>query len=128
MSKDQWDNENFLAGVYGRASNSGTAPAYGGFFQNLMAAGLFLHTKAIEEQTASVYLSETDSLVIGYSRNQQIVYLPSDGVIGRTIFFKQWWTGYMRVYPRSGNVLYDDHTVNDYYDIGEGRGLYFTSL
>lgn len=30
-----------LAGVYGRASNSGTAPAYGGFFQNLMAAGLF---------------------------------------------------------------------------------------
>lgn len=125
VSKEQWDNENFLAGVYGRASNSGTAPAYGGFFQNLMAAGLFLHTKAIEEQTASVYLSETDSLVIGYSRNQQIVYLPSDGVIGRTIFFKQWWTGYMRVYPRSGNVLYDDHTVNDYYDIGEGQGAIF---
>lgn len=125
VSKNQWDNENFLAGVYGRASNSGTAPAYGGFFQNLMAAGLFLHTKAIEEQTASVYLAETDSLVIGYSRNQQIVYLPSDGVIGRTIFFKQWWTGYMRVYPRSGNVLYDDHTVNDYYDIGEGRGAIF---
>lgn len=125
VSKDLWDNENFLAGVYGRASNSGTAPAYGGFFQNLMAAGLFLHTKAIEEQTASVYLSETDSLVIGYSRNQQIVYLPSDGVIGRTIFFKQWWTGYMRVYPRSGNVLYDDHTVNDYYDIGEGQGAIF---
>ena len=125
VSKDQWDNENFLAGVYGRASNSGTAPAYGGFFQNLMAAGLFLHTKAIEEQTASVYLSETDSLVIGYSRNRQIVYLPSDGVIGRTIFFKQWWTGYMRVYPRSGNVLYDDHTVNDYYDIGEGQGAIF---
>lgn len=125
VSKNQWDNENFLAGVYGRASNSGTAPAYGGFFQNLMAAGLFLHTKAIEEQTASVYLAETDSLVIGYSRNQQIVYLPSDGVIGRTIFFKQWWTGYMRVYPRSGNVLYDDHTVNDYYDIGEGQGAIF---
>lgn len=125
VSKDQWDNENFLAGVYGRASNSGTAPAYGGFFQNLMAAGLFLHTKAIEEQTASVYLSETDSLVIGYSRNQQIVYLPSDGVIGRTIFFKQWWTGYMRVYPRSGNVLYDDSSQNDFYDIGEGQGAIF---
>lgn len=125
VSKDQWDNENFLAGVYGRASNSGTAPAYGGFFQNLMAAGLFLHRKAIEESSSSVYLSETDSLVIGYSRNQQIVYLPSDGVIGRTIFFKQWWTGYMRVYPRSGNVLYDDHTQNDYYDIGEGQGAIF---
>lgn len=125
VDKSDWNNENFLAGVYGRASNSGTAPAYGGFFQNLMAAGLFLHRKAIEESSSSVYLSETDSLVIGYSRNQQIVYLPSDGVIGRTIFFKQWWTGYMRVYPRSGNVLYDDHTQNDYYDIGEGQGAIF---
>lgn len=125
VNKSDWGNENFLAGVYGRASNSGTAPAYGGFFQNLMAAGLFLHRKAIEESSSSVYLSETDSLVIGYSRNQQIVYLPSDGVIGRTIFFKQWWTGYMRVYPRSGNVLYDDHTQNDYYDIGEGQGAIF---
>lgn len=125
VNKSDWNNENFLAGVYGRASNSGTAPAYGGFFQNLMAAGLFLHRKAIEESSSSVYLSETDSLVIGYSRNKQIVYLPSDGVIGRTIFFKQWWTGYMRVYPRSGNVLYDDHTQNDYYDIGEGHGAIF---
>lgn len=125
VNKSDWNNENFLAGVYGRASNSGTAPAYGGFFQNLMAAGLFLHRKAIEESSSSVYLSETDSLVIGYSRNQQIVYLPSDGVIGRTIFFKQWWTGYMRVYPRSGNVLYDDHTRNDYYDIDEGQGAIF---
>lgn len=125
VNKSDWNNENFLAGVYGRASNSGTAPAYGGFFQNLMAAGLFLHRKAIEESSSSVYLSEIDSFVIGYSRNQQIVYLPSDGVIGRTIFFKQWWTGYMRVYPRSGNVLYDDHTQNDYYDIGEGQGAIF---
>lgn len=125
VNKSYWNNENFLAGVYGRASNSGTAPAYGGFFQNLMAAGLFLHRKAVEESSSSVYLSETDSLVIGYSRNQQIVYLPSDGVIGRTIFFKQWWTGYMRVYPRSGNVLYDDSSQNDFYDIGEGQGAIF---
>lgn len=125
VNKRDWNNENFLAGVYGRASNSGTAPAYGGFFQNLMAAGLFLHRKAVEESSSSVYLSETDSLVIGYSRKQQIVYLPSDGVIGRTIFFKQWWTGYMRVYPRSGNVLYDDSSQNDYYDIDEGQGAIF---
>lgn len=125
VNKSNWYNENFLAGVYGIASNSGTAPAYGGFFQNLMAAGLFLHRKAVEESSSSVYLSETDSLVIGYSRNQQIVYLPSDGVIGRTIFFKQWWTGYMRVYPRNGNVLYDDSSQNDYYDIDEGQGAIF---
>ena len=59
VNKSDWNNENFLAGVYGRASNSGTAPAYGGFFQNLMAAGLFLHRKAIEESSSSVYLSES---------------------------------------------------------------------
>lgn len=126
VNKSQWNNENFIAGVYGTADNSGTAPAFGGFFQNLMAAGLFLKTKSIEEQEGAVYLSEYDSLVIGYSRNQQIVYLPNDGVIGRTIFFKQWWSGYMRVYPRSGQHLYDDSSENDYFDIGQGWGAIFS--
>lgn len=122
VSKQDWENENFIAGVYGTASNSGNAPAYGGFFQNLLAAGLFLKARRIDESTSTVYLSESDSLVIGYSSYQSTVYLPSDGVIGRTIFFKQWWTGYMRVYPRSGQVLYDDSSTNDYYDLGEGWG------
>ena len=126
VAKNDWDNENFLAGVYGRASNSGTAPAYGGFFENLMVAGLFLHRRAIEESNSSTYLNNTDTLVIGYSRNQQIVYLPSDGVIGRTIFFKQWWTGHMRVYPRGGQKLYDDSTENSYFDIVEGWCAMFT--
>lgn len=120
VNKSQWDNENFMAGVYGTASNSGNAPAYGGFFQNLMAAGLFLRMRAVEEVASSTYLYESDSLVIGYSRNQQNVYLPNDGVIGRTIFFKQWWSGFMRVYPRSGQYLYDDTSANDCIDIGEG--------
>lgn len=133
VDKSQWDNENFIAGIYGRASNSGTAPAYGGFFQNLMAAGLFLHVKAIGEQTNSngdlvtgyTYLSTSDSFVIGYARNQQNVYLPNDGVIGRTIFIKQWWTGSIRVYARSGQLIYDDSSVNDYYDFGQGQGGMF---
>ncbi len=121
VNKSQWDNGNFIAGVYGRASNDGTAPAYGGFFQNLMAAGLLLHTKFVEEVSSATYLYETDSLVIGISRNGQTVYLPSDGVIGRIIFFKQWWSGYMRVYPRSGQHIYDDTSENSYYDFGEGQ-------
>lgn len=120
VSKSQWDNENFIAGIYGTASNSGNAPAYGGFFQNLLAAGLILRTRRVDESSSTVYLSESDSLVIGYSRYQTTVYLPSDGVIGRTIFFKQWWTGYMRVYPRSGQHLYDDSSENSNLDIGEG--------
>lgn len=126
VNKSQWDNENFIAGVYGRASNSGTAPSYGGFFQNLMAAGLLLHTRFVEEVSSSTYLYETDSLVIGISRNAQTVYLPSDGVIGRIIFIKQWWAGYMRVYPRSGQHIYDDTSENSYYDFGEGQMGIFT--
>lgn len=126
VNKSQWDNENFIAGVYGRASNDGTAPAYGGFFQNLMAAGLLLHTKFVEEVSSATYLYETDSLVIGISRNAQTVYLPSDGVIGRIIFIKQWWAGYMRVYPRSGQHIYDDTSENSYYDFGEGQMGIFT--
>ena len=120
VNKYDWSNENFLAGVYGIASNSGTAPGYGGFFQNLMAAGLFLNTKTIGEGSGNTYLSESASMVIGYSRYGENVYLPSDGVIGRTIFFKQWWTGFMRIAPRGGQKLYDDHAENAYIDVGEG--------
>lgn len=122
VSKQDWENENFIAGVYGTASNSGNAPAYGGFFQNLLAAGLILKTRKIDESTSTVHLSESDSLVIGYSRYQSTVYLPTDGVIGRTIIFKQWWSGYIRIYPKGGQVLYDDSSTNDYYDLGEGWG------
>lgn len=126
VNKSQWDNENFIAGVYGYSSNEGTAPAYGGFFQNLMAAGLILNVRAVEEKAAATYLSVNDSLVIGYSRNQQIVYLPTDGVMGRTIFFKQWWSGYMRVYATGGQHLYDDSSENESFDVDAGQGAIFT--
>lgn len=129
VAKDKWNNDNFLAGVYGSASNSGTAPAFGGFFQNLMAAGFFLNMRAIEDKynskgeliTGYTYLNTTDSLVIGYSRNEQVAYLPNDGVIGRIIIFKQWWTGNMKVFARGGQVIYDDHTANSYFRVTEGR-------
>lgn len=121
VSANTWDNENILAGVYGYANNSGTAPEYGGYFQKLMAAGLFLNVKIINEGVGSVYLSETVSLVVGYSKNEEIVYLPNDGVIGRVIFFKQWWTGSMKLYARGGQLIYDDHTVNSYHKVYEGK-------
>lgn len=86
VSSNIWDNENMLAGIYGYASNSGNAPEYGGYFQKLMAAGLFLSTKIIDDNDGTTYLSETTSLVIGYSSSDKSVYLPNDGVIGRIIF------------------------------------------
>ncbi len=125
VNKNDWafDGEDtIIAGVYGRASNSGTAPAYGGFFYNLFAGGLTLGRKCISS-TTTVYLSSTKSLVVGYTSAQVLVYLPTDAKEGTVILFKQWWTGYMRIYPRSGQKLYDDSTQNDYYDVGEGEML-----
>lgn len=121
VSSNVWDNENMLAGIYGYASNSGNAPEYGGYFQKLMAAGLFLSTKIIDDNDGTTYLSETTSLVIGYSSSDKSVYLPNDGVIGRIIFFKQWWTGSMTIRARSGQKLYDDNTPNNYHKVLCGR-------
>lgn len=121
VSSNVWDNENMLAGIYGYASNSGNAPEYGGYFQKLMAAGLFLSTKIIDDNDGTTYLSETTSLVIGYSSSNKSVYLPNDGVIGRIIFFKQWWTGSMTIRARSGQKLYDDNTPNNYHKVLCGR-------
>lgn len=123
LNKSQWDNENFIAGVYGTANNSGTAPAYGGFFQNLMAAGLLLNVKSIDDNSGTTYLTEYQSLVLGLTNKgvTKTVYLPNDGVVGRFVFVKQIGVGQLRFYPRSGQYIHDDSSANDYYDIPEGR-------
>ena len=127
VDKSEWSlnaNETIVAGVYGRASNNGTAPAYGGFFYNLFAGGLTLKKKAITTSSSSTYLTSTDALIIGYTSNSnQIVYLPTSPKEGDIVLFKQWRTGSMRVYPRSGQVLYDDDSENDYYDVPCGYCL-----
>lgn len=122
VNKSAWAvnaNESIVAGIYGRASNNGDAPAYGGFFYDLYAGGLTLGKKSITS-TGTTYLNSSDSLIIGYTSAQATVYLPSTPKEGQIVFFKQWWTGFMRVYPRSGQLIYDDSSVNDYYDFGEG--------
>lgn len=122
LDKSQWDNENFIAGIYGTASNRGTAPAYGGFFQNLMAAGLLLNVKSIDDNSGATYLTEYQSLVLGLTNKgvTKTVYLPNDGVVGRFVFVKQIGVGRLRFYPRSGQYIHDDSSANDYYDIPEG--------
>lgn len=114
--------DTIVAGVYGRASNRGTAPAYGGFFYNLYAGGLVLGRRCVEGKSNTfVYLNQEDTMVIGYTSAQATVYLPANPQEGQIVFFKQWWTGYMRVTPRTGHVLYDDSTQNDYCDCMEGQ-------
>jgi hypothetical protein len=118
--------DTIVAGVYGRASNSGTAPAFGGFFYDLFAGGLILGRKVIEgTSNNTTYLYKEDTLIIGYTSAASVVYLPSSPKEGQVIFVKQWWRGYMRFRPRSGYLIYDDTSVNDYYDFGEGQGGVF---
>ena len=113
-----------LAAVYGYASNSGTAPAFGGYFFNLKANGLTLGIKKIfGTSTSTTYLTDAQTLVVGLSSVKQNVYLPASDKQGQTIILKQLWTGYMRVYPRSGYKLFDDSTENEYYDVGQGQCL-----
>lgn len=120
--------ETIVAGVYGRADNSGTAPAYGGFFYDLYAGGLTLGRICITENGKSghsSYLSSDDSLVIGYSRYAETVYLPSDPKDGQVIFVKQWWSGSLLFKPLTGHHIYDDSSENTDYAFREGQGGMF---
>ena len=120
--------ETIVAGVYGRADNSGTAPAYGGFFYDLYAGGLTLGRICITEKGKSghsSYLSSNDSLVIGYSRYAETVYLPSDPKEGQVIFVKQWWSGSLLFKPLTGHHIYDDSSENTDYAFSEGQGGMF---
>lgn len=124
LNKSDWqmgEDERLIAGLYGYASNSGTAPSYGGYIFNLKVKGLIYGIKYIT--SSGVYLTDAMSLVVGFTGNQARVYLPASTREGQTIIFKQWWTGYMRIYPRNGHKIYDDHTENEYYDVGEGQEL-----
>lgn len=120
--------DTIIAGVYGRADNSGTAPAFGGFFYNLYAGGLILGRKCITESGTkghSSYLSGSDSVVIGYSRYDETVYLPSNPTEGQVIFVKQWWSGKMTFKPLTGHCIYDDTSGNFDYPFAEGQGGMF---
>lgn len=124
LSKSQWSlgaDERLIAGMYGYASNSGTAPSYGGYFFNLKIKGLIYGVKYIT--ATSTYITDAMSLVVGFTSGQAKVYLPASTREGQTIIFKQWWTGYMRIYPRNGQKIFDDHTENEYYDVSEGQEL-----
>lgn len=122
-------DETIVAGVYGRADNQGTAPAYGGYFWDLKACGLILNTKFISDNStySERCLSKSISFVIGLCNRNVVndVYLPNDTKNGRIIKFKQMGAGVMRVRPMSGQHIYDDTSENDYYDCGEGDCLEF---
>lgn len=122
-------DETLVAGVYGRADNQGSAPAYGGYFWDLKACGLILNTRFIGDSSSysERCIPKSVSFVIGLCNRNVVkdVYLPNDTKNGRIIKFKQMGAGAMRVRPMSGQHIYDDKSENDYYDCGEGQCLEF---
>lgn len=119
-----------VAGVYGSASNTGNAPAFGGYFQDLCASGLILKQFYVTDNaaTTAVNLGSGVTQVVGLTNKDKvgIAYLPTDGLEGKVIFAKQIGAGATRFYPKSGQKIFDDTSENDYYDIPNGWEAKFT--
>jgi len=123
MDNDIWGGNYGIVGVFGTASNSSSnpAPAYGGLFNQLKANGLILNMIDLSgAEGTTTRLNRGITYVLGNSTGVQHVYLPTDAYKGTVIWFKQWWTGYMRIYAPLGQRLFDDSSQNDYIDVGEG--------
>lgn len=127
----QWDKEStIISGLYGSASNSGTAPAYGAYIWDLLAAGLILRQKYVGDTYKDTAYQITSGVtqIVGLS-NRGITaqaILPSDGMEGKVIYVKQIGAGAIKVYPKSGQKIYDDNSENDYYEATSGQEMKFT--
>lgn len=86
VTKDTYADRNFVAGVYGSASNSGSAPAFGGYFDLLRANGLYIAVRRISTGTT---LNKYDCYVSCYNPSDITVYLPSSPYTGQVIYIRQ---------------------------------------
>lgn len=121
LNKRDWSmngDESLVAGVYGRASNDGTAPAYGGFFYNLKACGFAKSTFYFTDSKYGYSLSKTQTTVIGLINKNKTntIYLPSNAYEGMEVEFIQMGQGVTRIDTKDGTHIYDDDSENDYYD------------
>ncbi len=123
LDAQSWESPDtrFVAGVYGAASNTGTAPSYGGYFRTLKAAGLVLNTKTITTDDTTVQLTDYNSYVIGFGTSSTNVYLPKATRDGQTVFIKQWQSGKLIVYAPDGYKLYNDSTADDRVSLSSGE-------
>ena len=125
VNKNSWAinaDETIVAGVYGRAHNSGTAAAYGGFFYQLKACGLTTSVYYFTDNDAGAQISLDDTTVIGLI-NKNItctIYLPKNAHEGQEVEIIQMGKGVTRIDTNDGTHIYDDISENEYYDCAEG--------
>lgn len=125
VNKREWsfnEEETIIAGVYGSASNSGTAPAYGGYFSGLKARGFVKGVYYFTDNANNHQLGLYDTTVIGLVNRGRIntLYLPRNAYEGQEIEVIQMGGGVTRIDTNDGSHIYDDNTENDYYDINTG--------
>ena len=125
VNKSNWsmnEDETIVAGVYGRASNSGTAPAYGGFFYQLKACGLTTSTYYFTDDDNGKELPLDKTTVIGLinSKITNTLYLPHNAHEGQEVEIMQMGAGVTRIDTNDGTHIYDDTSENEYYDCPEG--------
>ncbi len=125
VNKNTWqinEDETVVAGVYGRASNSGTAAAYGGFFYQLKACGLTTSVYYFTDSNNGVQLSLDKTTVIGLinSKKTNTIYLPKNAHEGQEVEIIQMGAGVTRIDTNDGTHIYDDTSENEYYDCPEG--------
>jgi hypothetical protein len=87
LQKDAYSSVGCIAGVFGRASNSNSnpAPAYGGYFLNLLANGLYLSCKRIDSATTA---TENDVYFSCYNTTTITLTLPVPQAAGKIYFIR----------------------------------------
>lgn len=99
--------ENCIAGIYGRAHNSGNAPAYGGYFENLKAAGLVLSKRVITDTTTNTQINMNDTVIVCNATTSKTIVLPAGNIDGKVIVVQQFGVGTLSVIvsASSGHIL-----------------------
>lgn len=112
--------ENCVAGIYGRAHNSGTAPAYGGYFENLKAAGLVLSKRVITDTTTNMQININDTIIACHATTSKTIVLPANNIDGKVIIVQQFGVGTLRVTVNasSGHIL-GMPSVGDVYTLSQ---------
>ncbi len=122
-------SEQFVAGVYGRASNASTGGAFGGYFEQLKVCGLILETEWLDSSYESIKeISKAVTYAINSTDGWRHVRMPANPQKGQTIFFKQWWSGKIRIHPNSGQAMYDNVSRDSYIEVAEGQTVMVTYI
>lgn len=121
LQKDAYLNKGAICGVYGASHNrnSNPAPSWGGFFNKLLANGLYFACKRV---TSSTWLSDTDCYVAAYNNPSAInIYLPASPQIGQIVFVRRMNNADVTVQGNGVSIHTDGSTLSSR-NVGQGRG------